>query len=232
MPDRIDPQDLVPMDLLAADGPFEIDLVYADARHPENIFKIDLYARNARLSLHRDMARIVLLVARTVHEKHGWTLVLKDGLRTVDAQEQLMQTDIVKAHPEWLDGPNRLLSSPGHGGHPRGMAIDVAIKGVDMGTCFDEMTVQSARDYTGLTPTILDNRKKLEDAFISSAQKLSLPMLPLPSEWWDFRFPASYYNGYMPLHDADLPTALQMRTPSGDAAPHFDRIVKEVLNSL
>lgn len=232
MPETINPQDIVPMDLFEGAEPFEIDLVYADAMHPENIFGIDLYGAQARLSLHRDMARITILTARTLREKHGWTLVLKDGLRTADAQEKLMHTDIVKAHPEWLQGPNRMLSSPGGGGHPRGMAIDVTIKGVDMGTRFDEMTAQSARDYTEFDPVILDNRKKLEDGFISSAQKLSLPMLPLPSEWWDFRFPASYYDGYTPLHDADLPAPLRMLTPSSDAALRFDSVAKEVLNSL
>lgn len=232
MPEKINPQDIVPMDLFCETESFGIDLVYADINHSENIFGISLYGAKARLSLHRDMARIVILTARALQEKYGWTMILKDGLRTVDAQSRLMETDIVKAHPEWLQGPNRLLSSPGGGGHPRGMAIDVSIKGIDMGTRFDEMTPQSARDYTGFSPTILDNRKRLEEAFITSAHKLSLPMLPLPSEWWDFRFPASYYEDHLPLHEADLPSSLQMRTPSGDAAPHFDRIMKEVLNSL
>jgi len=229
--DTIDVHDLVPMDVFGASEPFIIDLVYADKDHPENIFGINLYHKNARMILHRDMARIVVLAARALHNEYGWTLILKDGLRTVDAQERLMQTDIVRANPQWLEEP-RMLSLPGKGAHPRAMAIDVSVKGVDMGTRFDEMTPQSARAYDGFPKDILENRQRLEKAFVESAQKLGLPMLPLPSEWWDFRFPASYHERFAPLHETDLPDSLKMMGAHTDDAPRFDKIAKEVLNSL
>lgn len=223
------------MDIFTASEPLKIDLVYADKNHPENIFGINLYDAQARLSLHRNLARVVIKAARALYEKKGWILILKDGLRTLDAQEALMETEIVRSNPHWLEGPDRLLSSPGGGGHPRGMAVDVSVEGVDMGTRFDEMTTQSARAYTGFAKTILENRAILETAFVQAAQSLSLPLLPLPSEWWDFRFPASYHQNYAPLREDDLPGPLKtMSRPihGDDDAAHFDRLAKEVLNSL
>jgi D-alanyl-D-alanine dipeptidase len=223
------------MDCFLQSEPMEIDLVYADKHHPENIFGIDLYHKNARLSLHRDLARIVILAARTLHDAHGWILILKDGLRTVDAQEALMNTGIVRRNPQWLEEPNRLLSPPGGGGHPRGMAIDVGVKGIDMGTAFDEMTPQSARSYDGFTRDILQNRIILEGAFMNATQRLSLPLLPLPSEWWDFRFPAAYHGRYDALRESDLPAPLKTMTRpihGDDDGLRFDRLAKEVLNSI
>ena len=238
MPNSIDIADIIPMDIFCGSEPVVIDLVYADSEHPENIFGIALYHKNACLSLHRDLACIVLKAARTLHTNHGWKLVLKDGLRTIEAQEAMAQTDIVKANPHWMQDPGRLLSGPGQGAHPRGMAIDVSVidqKGntVDMGTVFDAMVLKSARDYSGFSHLILENRKILEDAFTGAAQSLSLPMLPLPSEWWDFRFPAAYYGSYAPLSDNDLPEALKMCAPSSTVRSHdFTDLAKSVLMSL
>lgn len=208
--------DLVDMNALACTEPVRIDLVYADAGHRENIFGAALYRKTARLFLHRDFAGIVVAAARLMRDRHGARLVLKDGLRPVEAQARMQETDIVKAHPEWCDGPNRLLSKPGQGGHPRGMAVDVAVEDIasgeawDMGTVFDTMTPQSARAYTGFPDTVLDCRRKLEAAFTDSGASLGLPLLPLPSEWWDFRFPASYSEAYAPLSDFDLPETMRM----------------------
>lgn len=233
MPEAVAPHDLVPMDIFG-DEPFTIDLVYASANHPENIFGVAVYHKDARLTLHKDLARIVLLTARTLYARHGWTLVLKDGLRPVEAQSALTQTEIVQRNPHWLQEP-RLLSGAGQGAHPRGMAIDVSVAGVDMGTVFDAMVAESARDYTGFDATILQNRKYLEDAFVEAAQTLGLPLLPLPSEWWDFRFPASYNTVFAPLSDMDLPPPLRM---CGEAAPdtawdaHFDGLAKTLPLSL
>ena len=221
------------MDLFP-DEPIAIDLVYADKNHPENIFGTAVYNGEARLILHKDLARIVLLTARLLHARHGWTLVLKDGLRPVEAQAALMETDIVKRNPHWLGEP-RLLSGPGQGAHPRGMAIDVSVQGVDMGTVFDAMVPESARDYRGYDEEILQNREWLEKAFTDAAQTLELPLLPLPSEWWDFRLPAHYNGSYAPLSDADLPPPLKMcARPAADATwdDHFAALAKAIPLSL
>ena len=236
MPERIAPDDLIPMDAFHGET-IEIDLVYADANHPENIFGIAAYRKDARLILHRELARIVLKTARLLNERHGWMLVLKDGLRTVEAQRTLMDTDIVRRNPHWLEEP-RLLSAPGQGAHPRGMAIDVSVKNsngwpVDMGTLFDAMVPESARAYDWFAPEILQNRAWLEKAFAEAAASLSLPLLPLPSEWWDFRLPASYNGAYEPLSDDDLPDALKMcRGGENTDAPDFGQLAKDIVLSI
>lgn len=238
MPDIIAPDDLVPMDIFQKDHPVAIDLVYANAAHPENIFGIAAYHKKARLILHRDLARVVIKTSRLLNERHGWTLVLKDGLRTTEAQRALMDTDIVRRNPHWLEEP-RLLSGPGQGAHPRGMAIDVSANDdkdapVDMGTLFDAMVPQSARSYDGFPQNVLQNRLWLEAAFMEAAQSLSLPMLPLPSEWWDFRFPASYFKEFEPLSDEDLPDPMKMCSGNGSAGDEarFERLAKEIVSSI
>ena len=235
VPEIIKPADLIPMDVFCAVEPIKIDLVYANLRHPENIFSSAPYHANSRLILHRDMAAVVLKTARELQKKFGWALVLKDGLRTIEAQKILMNTDVVRNNPQWLEEP-RLLSAPGQGAHPRGMAIDVSLEDtdgapVDMGTVFDCMTVQSARNYEGFSGVVSSNRKALEKAFVEAARSLSLPLLPLPSEWWDFRFPASHYNRYAPLSDEDLPAPLKMTVASDDSGD-FAGLAKSILMSL
>jgi D-alanyl-D-alanine dipeptidase len=236
---KISTADLLPMDMFLRDEPIAVDVVYANASHPENIFGTAAYHANARMILHRDLASIVLAAARMLNARHGWTLVLKDGLRPIEAQQVLIETDIVKRNPHWLQEP-RLLSSPGQGAHPRGMAIDVCVTDkngmtVDMGTTFDEMTPQSARAYDGFDKSILANRAVLEQSFAASAEKLNLPLLPLPSEWWDFRIPSSHCGQYAPLSDKDLPGPLKMRSaPQADPdwAEKADALAKSIRMSL
>lgn len=233
----ISTSDIIPMDIFFGVEPIKIDLVYADKNHSENIFKTALYKPDARLSLYRDFARVVILTARILNQSHHWTLVLKDGLRTIDAQSKMMETDIVKLNPQWLVEP-RMLSSPGQGGHPRGMAVDVCARDednndIDMGTLFDTMTPESARDYNGFNAQILENRKILEQSFVAAARHLNLPLLPLPSEWWDFRFPASYSNQFMPISDDALPKPLQMTRNDGALTGiNDDDLAKSILMSL
>ncbi len=218
---QIAPDDLVAMDIYEKSHPVRIDLVYADAAHKENIFKTALYKKDARLLLHKEFAAVVLRAAQIINDKWGGVLVLKDGLRPVDAQQGMQETDIVKRNPQWLaPGPQRLLSSPGVGGHPRGMAVDATIANPDgtewdMGTAFDHLTTDpsnnpAARDYKDFPDEVLENRKKLQDAFMQAADELGVEVLPLKSEWWDFRFPAKYSEQFAPLSDADLPPAMRM----------------------
>ena len=226
---EIDPRDLVPMDIFPSE-PFAVDVVYANTDHPENIFGTSVYHKDARLVLHRDLARIILTAARKLHADYGWTLVLKDGLRPIEAQAALMETDIVKRNPHWLSEP-RLLSGPGQGAHPRGMAIDVSVQGVDMGTPFDAMVPESARAYTGFDEIILCNRIKLESVLMESAGILNLPLLPLPSEWWDFRLARDYSGRFDPLSDGDLPPPLKICSqPTAD--PAWDAYFADLAKSL
>jgi len=217
----IKPADLICMNQFIDHEPIEIDLVYADAAHPENIFGAALYRDGAQFWLHRELADIVLNVARLAQSERGAKLVLKDGLRTIEAQVAMQETDIVKANPQWCEpGPNRLLSPPGTGGHPRGMAVDVNLIGEDgqewdMGTAFDHLTTDpavnpAARSYQVFPANVLANRVYLETLFLRAADIAGQTILPLPSEWWDFRFPHDYSSQFAAISDVDLPEDMRM----------------------
>jgi D-alanyl-D-alanine dipeptidase len=217
MAQPIDPARLVPLDLFP-DLPVRIELAYA---RPDNLlFGEMIYRPQARLWLHEDLAAIVLLAARDLQKNHGLNLVVYDGLRTIEAQTKMLETQRVQDNPHWLEEP-RLLSPPGTGGHPRGMAVDVALEGsnglLDMGTAFDYLAENARpahnpahREHPGLSPEIRRNRDILTGAMVRAGENLKIPLLPLPEEWWDFRLPRSVYEQYEPLSDAALPPMMRM----------------------
>lgn len=212
--------DLIAMDTVAATAPLRVDLVYAQAAHPENLFGEAIYAPQARLWLHRDLADIVLLAARNCFNAHGLVFVLKDGLRPVEAQEKIVATAIVRANPHWLAEATRMFALPGHGGHPRGMAIDLTLETatgqpVDMGTPFDYMPSPGGenparRDYPDLSDDAKRNRKVLEDFMVAAAGQLNRPLFLLPSEWWHYQSPKTVLETYAPVRDRDLPPTMRM----------------------
>lgn len=212
--------DLVPLEDFTASHPLRIDLVYAQGNHRDNMFGGAIYRADARMLCHRKFLPIILDAALSCHAQSGLSFELKDCLRTVEAQEMMRETDIVKANPHWLEEPNRLLSPPGKGGHPRGMAIDIILLDtngdeVDMGTRFDYLTPDparnpAARSFRDLPADVLARRQLLEDCMMQAAAKHELPLLPLPQEWWDFRFPRDLYDLYAPVQDAQMPPACRM----------------------
>jgi D-alanyl-D-alanine dipeptidase len=211
---------LVFFDKLAEIYPLRVDLVYAQPEHRENHFGA-IYDPSARMIGHRDVAAVICLASIHLHKTHGWTLVIKDCLRTIEAQEKMTHTDIVRANPHWLVEP-RFLSSAGQGGHPRGMAIDVGAvddqdREINFGTPFDyfssstDVIVNKAhRQYAGHSDVVNNNRMILENAIKSAGDILGHEIIPLPHEWWDFRFPSIYTNEFKPLGDADLPDGYWM----------------------
>lgn len=211
---KISPSDIVAFGPFRGTFPLKTELVYADPAHHENHFGA-IYHKDAVLQGHRDLVKIVLLVSYKLHREKGWTLIVKDCLRPIEAQNRIIETDIVRANPHWLVEP-RFLSGPGQGGHPRGMAVDLdAIDSagllVDFGTAFDHFSSSTDknlnpahREHPGLNAEQAENRNILTDAMMKAAADFNLPMLPLPQEWWDFRFPASYANDYQALSDDDL----------------------------
>ena len=215
------PEALIDMGRYEGHEPIKIDVVYAQAAHPENIFKTALYRADAKLWLHQDLAEIVVKAAQLCHERHGYIFVLRDGLRPIEAQAGMQETEIVKAHPEWCREPDRLLSNPGQGGHPRGMAIDITLETengqvVPMGTGFDSFDKKPCgmpvahRENNDLPDDILANRKILETAMVDAAVYFGREILPLPQEWWDFRFRADVVMQYAPLSDYDLPNGMKV----------------------
>lgn len=196
------------------------DLIYADAGHPLNqTFAEAIYSPNAKMWMHKDLAEIVLLAAGRANAE-GFRFVLTDCLRTTDAQQRMAETKIVQANPHWTaPGPGMLLSPPGFGAHPRAMAVDILLEdregnAIDMGTALDHFSTDpndnpAARDYP-FPPNILANRKLLEGLMTGAANDLGKVIVPLASEWWDFRFPADVYEQYAPLSDSDLPDHMKM----------------------
>lgn len=198
-------KDLVPMDLYEQDHPIQIDLAYA--QDDNRLFGTRIYRSNARLWLHQDLAKIVCTASRDIFSQTGKSIILYDGLRTTDAQNAMLKTQRVRNNPHWLKEP-RLLSPPGAGAHPRAMAVDMSIANLHMGTDFDDLSKRAHRDYAH-PPEIMRNREILSHAMINAAKILKIPLLPLPQEWWDFRFPPDVYEDYAPLSDTDLPPEMR-----------------------
>lgn len=240
----ISPETLIPMDLFT-DFPLEIDLAYAHDKAP-NIFGA-VYRKDARLWLHEDLAKIVLLATSLLFKREMLHVRLYDGLRTMEAQERMRQSEIVQANPRWLEEPGRLLSPPGAGAHPRGMAIDLTLQApsgqlLDMGTVFDHLSEDPSpennpahRDHPNLNNEAAKNRKLLTDAMCEAAEKLDIPLFPLPQEWWDFRLHNEVYEQYAPLSDQDLPNQMRMVSQSDaeDLPPeHFEKIKQSLSEEI
>lgn len=70
--------------------------------------------------------------------------------------------------------------------HNRGAAVDVTLidlstgKELPMPSEFDDLTSRSHRDFRDCSEEMLDNRARLEEAF------LEYQFIPLPTEWWHF----------------------------------------------
>ncbi len=199
----------------------KIDLAYSDKDHPDNVFKTAFYKKQARCWCDTDLAHITLGAATLLKQTHNYSLVIKDCLRTIDAQTAMQNCDLVRANPHWLEEPNQLISTPGGGGHPRAMAVDVELfddttqEKRDMGTLFDYLAPDgepnlAARNVTSFKQEILDNRHALENAFLTAATDLGLNIMPLPEEWWDFRLLPDFYNKFPALSDNDLPPEIHL----------------------
>ena len=133
----------------------------------------------------------------------------------------MMKTQRVKDNPHWLEEP-RLLSPPGAGGHPRAMAIDIGLETLDgtlldMGTVFDYLAEDPSaehnpahRDYNKHNDEVYQNRAILDEAMAFGSANVSVPIFPLPQEWWDYRLPVEFFSQYAPLHESGLPAEMRL----------------------
>jgi D-alanyl-D-alanine dipeptidase len=214
---KIEPQDLVDMAVETAGLPVRIEVAYA--RDDNFLFGERIYRSDAKMWLHKALAGVVVEAAKLAKSK-DLRLVLYDGLRTTTAQASMLETRAVKAHPHWLEEP-RLLSPPGAGAHPRGMAIDVSLETLDgalldMGSVFDYLSDDPTpahniahRDYAH-SKDVRYNRAVLDGVMVDAARIVGVDLLLLPQEWWDFRLPVEVYGRYAPLSDEDLPPPIKM----------------------
>lgn len=217
---HLTPDQFISLDSYTRSHPIRIDLAYAFDR-PPNIFG-PIYHAYARLWIYKPLGQAVLEASRFVYDTHRLHMIAYDSLRTTDAQAAMMETPIVKAHPQWMEEPNRLLSPPGAGAHPRGMAVDVALARedgslLDMGTVFDHLAEISDEDhnpahrfYRYLKDEHRQNRELLNEAMLHGAKQAGIDLHLLESEWWDFRLPRAYYEQYAPLSDSGLPPYMRM----------------------
>ncbi|MCB1651337.1 MAG: D-Ala-D-Ala dipeptidase [Alphaproteobacteria bacterium] len=215
---KIAPEDLVSLSALEPEHNIRIELAYA--RSDNLLLGEPVYRSDAQLWAHKDLAAIVLKAAESL-KAQNLRLIVYDCLRTTDTQALMLQTQRVKDHPHWLEEP-RLLSPPGTGAHPRGMAVDCALETfegelLDMGTPFDFLCDDPSpkanpahRQHPNLSPQVMQNRRILDQALGQAAEELGLPLWPLTQEWWDFRFPSEVSERYAPLSDADLPPEMRL----------------------
>ena len=206
MPPRaIDPTELVDMAHYRPDEHHTLDIMVAYATSDKRINAFDkLYRDNAPLCLHKAMADVVVDAAKTLNHTHGWKLQLLDGLRTLDAQ--ILMKESKTTDPLWFALGK--LSTPGFGGHPKGMAIDLmpldaSGSPIDMGTGFDHLYPEdlARRDYSsdGITPETKQNRVIVEAAMLRAAFAQGRLLAPLESEHWDYRFPENIADGWRVL---------------------------------
>lgn len=214
----LSPTDFVCMDDYQDTHPVVVDCAYA--RHDNQLFGEAIYKPEAKIWAYEPLAEITLKAAGALYKRNGSKLIIYDCLRTITAQEAMMHTARAKANPQWTTEP-RLLSPPGGGAHPRGMAIDVSIvdeRGVlaDMGTPFDYLAAQSSpdhnpahRDYAHLNHTVRNNRQTLDNAMLNAADAIGIALMPLAEEWWDFRLMPAFTDTFAPLSDDDLPSDMR-----------------------
>jgi D-alanyl-D-alanine dipeptidase len=214
MAHALSPDDLICLNLLTDEWPLEIDLAYAKPKHPFNQFG-QIYHPQSLCWGHIDLLCVLLLAAQELKKNHGWSLRVYDCLRVTEAQQKMVEAPITQQNPHWLVEP-RFLSIAGQGGHPRGMAIDIAPVSadgdlVDMGTHFDFFAGStnpdqnpSHRQYKNFSDSVIKNRTLLEEALLQQAEKLHIPLIALSHEWWDFRLSSDYTNQFKPLSDSDL----------------------------
>lgn len=203
--ENIHPSHLIPMNSFRGTYPLEIDLVYANPDHEDNHFG-GLYHKDANLLFaHKDIVPVVLLASLICQHTNGWVLELKDCYRPVEAQKKMEEYGYDPA----------LVSLPGAGAHPRGMAIDIVpiivipgaryvTTGIDMGTLFDHFADDLKNnpadrdclkfekmgrvDQLSRALDIVKNRATLEAAMKMAAGAFGQRIVPLQEEWWDFRF--------------------------------------------
>ncbi|MCH2037602.1 MAG: hypothetical protein MK137_03305 [Rickettsiales bacterium] len=216
----ITPNQLTSMSQYTSSYPINIDLVYAKLEHTDNHFKvtlpgsispIPLYKSDAAMLAHKSMADIIL--SATKYLPAGYSLSLKDIFRSGDAQLGMSYCHDKYGKPY----PTNLVSKPGQGAHPLGMAADIMLKKdgveVDAGTPFDYFDVdavarnelpKSSRLNTNITGSQKANQRLLETAMMRAA--LDHGRLLMPPEEKHLILTDTYY----PILDEQLPDSMKM----------------------
>jgi len=211
--------DFLPLNIFEGIYPVKVNLVYAKPDHADNHFK-NLYHPDARLLwVHKDILPILLLVSVQLYYQSAWSLRVNDVLRPIEAQLAMANYGY----------PENLVSPPGVGAHPRGMSIDIEPvdqrgRSIEMGTPYDffasdlanNPAARDAEAFSGKTPkeaqAIVLRRLTLTDTVSMAAKMFGHEILPLPDEWWDYRFKkgdesrvatSTYWDDFGPATEGD-----------------------------
>ena len=217
------------------DFPIVINPIYRQKNHPFNNFG-ELYHDKADIYIHKDLLVIVLSAAVKVNREHGYRIQIDDSLRTVDAQQIMEKVAVAR---NWNDD---LVSRPGNGMHPKGLAVDAELTDtdgnlVDMGSHFDEFFEisdryhnKSHREYVRLTPEQKANREILDGAMLFAAGEHHVELQLLPEEWWDYRFKSDPF-GIVPAADKNLPVKMRQIAANLtlDEVPYDDKLYRDSL---
>lgn len=144
-----------------------VDLRYAT---PDNFVGTPLYPAGARCLVHESMADGLAAAAAALRPD---VLQFWDCYRPHDVQVRMFEK---VSNPDWVAKPGPYSRS-----HESGRSVDVTIKGVDMGTGFDDFSPRAKAYATeGVTAAQQANRARLRDAM--KAGGLSV----YSGEWWHF----------------------------------------------
>ncbi len=170
----------------------DVDLVYATAA---NLTGRPIYRRPVAL-LHAD-ALAALQLAADLACALGLRLHLFDAFRPRAAQQALWD---VLPDPTFVADP-RVGST-----HTRGVAVDLTLadthgRPLDMGTGFDDMTLQSFHGDTSIAPAAQRHRLQLLGLMTLAGWAHH------PQEWWHYNLPEPQRY---PLIDDQAPEARQL----------------------
>ncbi len=179
----------------------DLDICYATAN---NFTGAPVYARAASY-LHTDAAAC-LQRSISLAAQQGYRLRVYDATRPSEAQWALWSHT---PDPEFLSDPRK--GSP----HSRGVAVDLTLADgatgdiLDMGTGFDDFTVQSHHGRIDISPEAQRNRLVLLGLMVSAGWTF------YENDWWHYQLPDAV--SYPLLRDSDLPAG--MMPPSAPDGP-------------
>lgn len=162
-----------------------LDLVYATVN---NVAGRPIYQRPICL-LHRDAAH-ALHTASQLARQAGLRLKIFDAFRPHEAQVML-----------WNSAPDKAyVADPALGSnHTRGVAVDLTLVDaegaeLDMGTGFDDMTVQSHHFRTDISAQAQAHRLQLLGIMAQAGFE------HIAHEWWHYALPAAHSYPLIPSH--------------------------------